>query len=216
MPELSFRVEGAEALELAAVPTVVFKLGIEERSGVSVRSLSLTTQVRITANQRPYSVEEQQRLVGVFGQPSGWLTALNSLLWTETTSVVPPFVGGAVVELKVPCTYDFEVVSARYFHALQDGVAPLEFLFSGSVFYAGQTGLQVERISWQNEAYFSLPVGVWKQAVQYAFPNSAWLRLPRDSFDRLASFRGRYALPTWEAAIDMLLAHAAREELVSS
>ena len=39
----------------------------------------------------------------------------------------------------MPCTYDLEVAASRYLDALADGEVPLEFLFSGSVFYAART-----------------------------------------------------------------------------
>jgi hypothetical protein len=213
MPELRFRVEGAEHVEFAALPTVVLKLRVEEAAGEPIRSVSLTTQVRIAANQRPYTPDEQRRLVDIFGEPHRWATTLGSLLWTHVTTVVPPFVGSTLVDLSVPCTYDFEVVSARYFHALEDGAVPLELLFSGTVFYATHAGLQVERIAWDRETRCTLPVEVWRRAVAAVFPNSAWLRLPLDAFDRLARFRAQRALPSWEATLDALLT---REELVSS
>jgi hypothetical protein len=34
--------------------------------------------------------------------------------------------------MPVTCTYDLEVVAAKYFYALEDGEVPLEFLFSGT------------------------------------------------------------------------------------
>jgi hypothetical protein len=37
------------------------------------------------------------------------------------------------------------------------------------------------------------------------FPNSAWLRVRKDVFDRLYSYKARQALPTWEDALDRLL-----------
>ncbi len=37
------------------------------------------------------------------------------------------------------------------------------------------------------------------------FPNSAWLRLRKDTFDRLYRYRVRASLPTWEDALERLL-----------
>jgi hypothetical protein len=83
---------------------------------------------------------------------------------------------------------------------------PLEFLFSGTVFYAGAGGmLQVGRISWEQEAGFALPVAVWRETMDAHFPGAAWLRLDKERFDRLCAFKARNALPTWEAAVDALL-----------
>jgi Family of unknown function (DUF6084) len=212
VPELAFRVEGAEAVEFAATPTLVLKLRVEEVSGTPIRSISLATQVRVAANRRGYTSAEQQRLVDLFGDPHRWDSTLGSLLWTNLTTVIPPFAGSTLVDLSLACTYDFEVATARYLHALEAGSVPLELLFSGSVFYQAQAGLQVERIAWDKEARFYLPIEVWERAVQAVFPNTAWLRLPVDTFERLASYRARHALPSWEAALDALLA----QQMVSS
>jgi Family of unknown function (DUF6084) len=204
VPALRFDVEGAEAVRFAAAPTVAFALRIE--SDRRVRSLALSAQIRIQATRRSYDPGAQERLVELFGDPSRWGTTLRSLLWTHATLLVPPFEGATTVELPVSCTYDFEVAAAKYFHGLEDGEVPLEFLFSGTVFYAGDDGaLRTAQISWESEARYGLPVEVWKQAVDHHFPGSAWLRVRRDAFDRLNAYKARRALPTWEAAIDELL-----------
>jgi predicted alpha-1,6-mannanase (GH76 family) len=41
------------------------------------------------------------------------------------------------------------------------------------------------------------------------YRNTTWLCLQRDAFDRLARFKARRALPTWEQAIEALLAEEA-------
>ena len=213
MPDLDFRVEGAEVLEFAAVPSILFKLRLENPEGEPIRSVALSTQVRIAATQRHYEAAEQERLLEVFGEAHRWGNTLRSLLWTHTTLQVPPFSGSTVVDMPVECTYDFEVVAAKYFHALEDGEVPLEFLFSGTVFYAGEGGgLQIARISWEKEAQFRLPVRVWKETMEHYFPNSAWIRLRKDAFDRLYDYKARRGLPTWEAAVEALL-HASEQEV---
>jgi len=83
---------------------------------------------------------------------------------------------------------------------------PLEFLFSGTVFYAGAAGqLQASRISWEQEAEYPLPVRVWRETMERHFPGTAWLRLPKDSFDRLCAYKARNAYASWEQALDELL-----------
>jgi len=206
VPNLDFGVEGADVLEFAAVPSLLFKLRIENLEEDSIRSVTLNSQIRIVATQRRYDAAEQERLLEVFGETHRWGNTLRSLLWTHTTLQVPPFSRSTVVDMPVACTYDFEVVAAKYFHALQDGEVPLEFLFSGTVFYAGEGGwLQVARISWEKEARFRLPVRLWKEMMEHYFPNSAWVRLRRDAFDRLYDYKVRRGLPTWEAAVEALL-----------
>ncbi len=212
MPNLDFGVEGAEVLEFAAVPSLLFKLRIENLEEEPIRSVALNTQIRIAATQRHYDAAEQERLLEVFGEPHRWGNTLQSLLWTHTTLQVPPFSGSTVVDMPVACTYDFEVVGAKYFHALEDGEVPLEFLFSGTFFYTGVGGgLQVARISWEKEAQFRLPVRLWKETMGHYFPNSAWIRLRKDAFDQLYNYKARRGLPTWEAAVEALLRASEQE-----
>lgn len=212
MPDLDFRIEGAEVMEYAAVPSLLFKLRIENLDEEPIRSVSLNTQVRIAATQRHYEGSEQDRLLELFGEPSRWGTTLRSLLWTHTVVPVPAFSGSTVVDMPVTCTYDLEVVAAKYFHALEGGEAPLEFLFSGTVFYAGEDGrMQITRISWEKEAEFRMPVRLWKEMMERYFPNSAWLRLRRDAFDQLYDYKTRMGLPTWEATVESLLRASEQE-----
>ncbi len=212
MPDLSFEIVGAEVLEYAAVPSLLFKLRVENLDGEPIRAVSLNTQVRIAATQRHYEASEQERLLELFGEPHRWKDTLRSLLWTHTVIQVPQFSGSTVADMPVTCTYDLEVAAAKYFHALEDGEVPLEFLFSGSVFYAGEGGgLQVARISWEKEAEFRMPIRLWREMMDHYFPNSAWIRLHKDAFNQLYDYKVRRGLPTWEAAVEALLRASEQE-----
>jgi uncharacterized protein DUF6084 len=207
VPQLDFAVLDAAPLQHAAVPTLRFTLRVRSAGGMRIRSVLLDTQVQIAARRRGYDDEAVERLFDLFGAKDGWGSTLRTLLWTRLTRVVPDFTGSTVVDLDVPCSYDLDVVATRYFDALADGEVPLEFLFSGSVFYAGANGmLQTTRLSWEQEAGFRLPVAVWKETLDRHFKGTAWLRLPKDSFDRLVAFKARGAYLTWEEAVDALLA----------
>jgi hypothetical protein len=207
IPELAFAVQGAGPVRHAAVPTLSFALRIDRAAGGSVRAILLDIQIQIAARRRRYDAAEAERLYELFGAADGWGSTLRTLLWTRTTVVVPPFDDDTVVEVPIACTYDLEVTAARYFDALDDGEVPLEFLFSGSVFYAGPDGaLQTARLPWDREASYRLPVAAWKETMDRYFPGSAWLRLRRESYDRLAAYRARHALGSWEDVVDALLA----------
>lgn len=207
-PALDFRVESVGAVEHAVVPTLVFRLGVDA-GGRDVRALALNVQIRIDARRRAYDADERERLFELFGPPEAWDRALRSLRWTTTSLMVPPFAAEANVELEVPCTYDFEVAAAKYLHALGDGDAPVELLFSGTIFYAVEGGgLRVAQIPWDREARCLLPVRVWREALERAFPGTAWLRVRRDLFERLRAFKSERALPTWDAALEELLPDA--------
>ncbi len=206
IPQLSFRVQDAVAERYSAVPTINFLLAVERSGGGPVRSIMLDTQIQIAARRRSYSDGEQAWLVELFGTPDRWGTTLRTLLWTRTTLVVPPFTDVARVTLPVACSYDLEASASDYLSALQDGEVPLEFLFSGSVFYAGPSGvLQTARISWEQEAAYRLPVRVWREAMDRHFPGSAWVRIGRGAFDSLRAYKSEHGLRTLEEAIEQLM-----------
>lgn len=215
MPDLEFRVEDASVLPFAAVPSLLFKLRIENQAAEPIRSIMLKTQIQIVTSQRHYSDREQERLFELFGQPQRWGETLKTMAWANTIVLVPAFSGSTVTDVPVPCTYDFEVVSSKYFHALEDGEIPLEFLFSGTIFYSGGAGLQVVHIPWEKEATFRLPVHLWKEMMDHYFPNSAWLRVHRDVFDRLNHYKIGQGLPNWESTLEKLL-QASGEKVVDS
>jgi hypothetical protein len=210
MPDLSFQVENVEAVPFAAAPTLAFKLRIDQVGApVPIHSVMLRCQVRIEPAKRRYAAEEQERLLDLFDTPDHWSQSLRPLLWTHASAFVPPFSDTATIDLPVPCTFDFNVGATKYFYALEEGEVPLTFLFSGTIFYElGDVGLQVAQIPWEKEAPFRLPVGVWKEMMDRYYPNSAWLCLRRDVFDRLYRYKSEQRLPTWEQAMDALLSPA--------
>jgi len=111
-----------------------------------------------------------------------------------------------VVDLPVPCTFDFNVASTKYFHGLADGEVPLNFLFNGTVFYAdGNGALQVAPIPWDKETSFRLPVKAWKEMMDIYYPNSAWLCLRRDVFEQLYQYKVDNGIPTWEQVLEKIL-----------
>ena len=206
-PQLTFAVKDGGVLEHAAVPTLRFALGIESVAGpVAVRSVALSVEIRIAATRRTYNPAERERLAEVFGHDDEWRRNLHSMHWTTLAVNVPPFDGSTEVDLPVTCTYDLEVTGARYLNGLDHGQIPLEFLFSGSVFYADPSGrLQIGRVGWDQEASYRLPVAVWRDMIDRHFPGQAWLRLGRESFDRLAAYKARHTHMSWDDAIDSLL-----------
>jgi hypothetical protein len=201
--ELGFSVVGAARVEHTAVPTLRFAL--EVTSETPVRSVLLDVQIQIAARRRGYDVAAHDRLFELFGPTADWGTTLRTLLWTRTTLVVPSFEGSTLVDLDIPCSYDLEVAASRYMDALSDGEVPLEFLFSGSVFYSGADGaLQTTRLSWESEAEYRLPVRVWKETMERYFRGTAWVRLSKESFDRLSAYKSRNALASWDDALEAL------------
>jgi hypothetical protein len=113
----------------------------------------------------------------------------------------------------VPCTFDFNVAATKYFNALEDGEIPLMLQFSGTIFYRDNDGaLQVARVPWHKEAAFRLPVVTWRAMRDYYYPNSAWLCLQREVFERLERYRVERGLTGWDEALAALLEDAASEQ----
>ena len=50
--------------------------------------------------------------------------------------------------------------------------------------------MQVAPISWDKEARFNLPVKVWRDMMDTYYPNTAWICLRRDVFERLYRLQG--------------------------
>jgi hypothetical protein len=213
MPDLNFEVVGAEVPPFAAVPTLIFKLRVDTMNEEeSIQSVALQSQIRLAVTRRRYSPEEQARLLELFGEPERWGETLRSMLWTHASTTVTRFSGSTIADLPVTCTYDFEVVSTKYFDALDTGDIPLNFLFSGTIFYENEQGLlRIGQISWSKEANYRLPVAVWKEMIARYYPNTTWIRLHKDVFDRLYRYKATHAIPTWEQVISRLLQESGEE-----
>jgi hypothetical protein len=215
MPDLSFQVEGATVIGFAATPTIALKLRVSNNQPQeTIQSVALRSQIQIEVTRRRYTDEDQQKLRDLFGEPERWSQTLKNLLWTHVGFTVPSFQSTTVVELPVPCTFDFNVAATKYFHGLGEGEVPLCLMFSGSVFYSRDgEAMQVAPISWDKEARFRLPVKLWRDMMDTYYPNTAWLGLRRDVFERLYDYKVRHGIPTWEEALENML--AAEEEVRS-
>jgi hypothetical protein len=207
MPDLEFGAIDAELLPYAAAPTLLFKLPIHNTiAGEEIHSIMLRAQIRLEVTRRHYNPETEARLLELFGPPERWGQTLHSMVWTHATAFVPRFTTSTVAEVPVVCSYDFDVAASKYFYALEDGEIPLIFLFSGTVFYSNAEGtVQIAQIPWEKEAQYRLPVRVWKEMMEHYFPNSAWLRVRKDVFDQLYTYKAQRGHPTWEATLEDLL-----------
>jgi Family of unknown function (DUF6084) len=205
VPDLRFQVETAEATPNAAVPQLTFKVRVTNSQPEPVHSIALRAQVQVVPVRRRYTPAEQEKLKELFGEPERWSTTLHSLLWTNANVTVTGFSGSTLIDLPVPCTFDFNVAVTKYIYGLENGELPISLLFSGTVYYAGSMGLQVGQIPWDREASYRLPVRVWKEMMDLYYPNTAWLCLRRDVFDRLYEFKARNGAPSWEQALERLL-----------
>jgi hypothetical protein len=217
MPDLSFRIGEIKAMPYTAVPTIAARLHIanamkEER----IQSVILNCQMQVQPLGRAYTAIEEARLLDLFGEREQWGRTMKPLHWTNLMVKVPPFTGETSIDLPLPCSLDFDIAANKYFYGLEAGSIAIAVMFSGTIFYADEHGsMQIAQISWDREARLQLPVDVWKQAIDAHYPGSAWLRLPRDTFDRLYRYKVARGVPSWERVLDRLLDQAEQAEVAS-
>ena len=209
MAELVFDCVGAHAERYAVSPAMSFSLRISDTSGESVEAIALRCQIRIEPARRRYSGAEAERLNDLFGETQRWAETLRPMQFTNVAVMVPRFTGSIELELPVMLTYDLEIGATRYFAGLDGGEVPLLLLFSGTVFTMAGNRIQAQQVPWSKEATYRLPIGVWREAIDAHFPNSAWIKMSRLTLDDLQQFKTSRALPTWDATLLALLAEAA-------
>lgn len=207
MPELFFSIGELRAAPHAAVPTLIAPLRIANATaGDRVQSISLNCLLQIQPLGRSYSKAEEARLLDLFGERERWGSTMKPLHWMNLVVKVPPFSSDIIVDLLLPCSLDFDVAANKYFYGLDAGTVQVLAMFSGTIFYAQEDiPMRIAQIPWDREARFHLPVETWKQAIDAHYPDSAWLRLPRDTFDRLHRYKVSRCIPNWQQALNQLL-----------
>jgi hypothetical protein len=215
---LRFACTGSRPEPHAAGPALQLDLRVDDGTGRRVHAVALRVQIRIDPRPRRYSPAETARLTDLFGEPHRWGNTLQPLQLATVPVLTPSFTHSTTVAVTVPLTYDLDIAAARYLHGLgctdedgddgDGGEIPLTLLFSGTMFYAGDTGVQLGLVPWHEEAEHRLPVAVWRAAMDEHFPGSGWVRLRRDTLDRLAAFRSANTLLSWDDAVERLLGEA--------
>ena len=207
MPQLRFQIEGAQPMPSAVAPTIAFKLRItNSNQDEPIHTISLRCQLQIETPRRRYNQEEQETLFDLYGEPNRWGQTLKSMLWQQLSVNIGSFTNDTVIDLLVPCTFDFNVAATKYFAALQEGQVPLAFLFSGTIFFrAPEAPIQVAQIPWDTEANYRLPTSVWQTMMQVYYPHEKWLVIGEQVFERIAEYKRRHAMPTWDQALESLL-----------
>lgn len=207
MPDLKFSIIGAAPVQYAAVPMLGFRLSVVSSDPQeTIYTVALRCQIQLDVTRRLYTAAEQANLKDLFGSPDRWGQTLKSMLWTHASVVVPQFTGSTEVQVQVPCTFDFNVAATKYFHGLAAGDLPLNFLFSGTTFYRDAVGaVQVAPISWDQESKFRLPLDSWREVMDMYYPNTAWMCLRRDVFERLYKLKVENGITSWEQLLEELL-----------
>ena len=211
MTEVTFAVLEVSPEPYAVTPVLTARVGIAADGDDPVHAIALRCQVRIEPLRRGYTDEEAAGLLDLFGPRERWGRTQHNFLWLHTTAMVQGFTGTTQVELPLECTYDFEVTASKYFHALRDGMIPLQFLVSGTVFTRGEQNFSVQQVPWDREDHYDLPVSAWRDLMQLHYPNTGWLRLNRDTLDTLSEFKSARGLLSYDEAITSLLAGSTEE-----
>ncbi|CAN5399217.1 DUF6084 family protein [soil metagenome] len=196
---------GVTAPSDAAVPILRFHLEVRESGETPVRILALRCQIRVEPGRRHHAEAAEATLQELFGAGDRWRDNLHPMPFASQDVVVGDFTGHTDLSLDVPVTYDFEVTSARYFRALEDGEVPFLLLFSGSAFAIHDGHLQVTPVSWATECRVRMPIAVWQQAVDTFYPATTFLRVHRDTLSDLEVVRRERCLPGWDATLQSLL-----------
>ena len=119
---------------------------------------------------------------------------------------MPSFTESTAFTVEVPCTYDLEVTSAKYFDALDDGDVPLSFHFNGTVLYRGADDrLQVVLVPWSCTTRWRMPVDVWKRTIAAHYPGGGWIRLQHDTLEALGRRKAERGLHTFDDTVRDLL-----------
>lgn len=207
MPDLNFEMLSAKVKPFAAVPTLVFNLQVSNQiAGEEVYAAGLKCQVIIEATKRQYSAEDKENLREVFGEPKRWEETVKGLYWTTVTVPVPRFTGKTEIEVEIGCCEDHIAAAGKYFYSVKEGDIPLAFLFSGTLFYKGENEqLQITQISWEKEAAFKMSGGLWQEMMDTYFPNSRWITLRNDIFDKLYQYKASHSFATLEQCIETLI-----------
>ncbi len=205
MSNLAFSILGARPEPYAVAPSLTLELQVTESSGVRVDAIALRAQVSIEPQRRRYANGEADKVSDLFGPQQRFGDTLRTMLWANVATTVLGFSGETKADLTLPCSYDFEVAAHKYLAAVEDGEIPLIAFFSGMVFVHGEHGVTGELVPWTCEARYRLPVTVYRQTIDAHFPNSAWIRVHRDTFDALDRARRIAGHPTWDRTVLALL-----------
>lgn len=217
MPDLKFEIISSRVKEYAAIPTLVFGLQITNNAEhEEVYAVALKCQIIIEAVKRRYDEETKDRLYELFGDAARWHETLRTTFWQIVTVPVSRFTGKTVVEINVPCSEDQGLAAGKYFYAVRDETVPLAFLFSGTLFYKDAGGhLQVMLVPWEKEAFCKMPAALWQQMMDMYYPNSRWVQVKKDVYDRLVSYKAQSKFPTLENCLEHILDKALEQTNIS-
>ena len=188
MPDLTFQVEGVEADAACGRAAVEFQAADHERRSGGIDSERRLALPDANRSARAAAIRPKTGPAARFVRRAGPLephAAHDAVDARER--VVPPFSGETIVDLPVPCTFDFNVAATKYFTASQTARCRWR-CYSAARFSIAtpEGGLQVDANPLgQRGAAIRCRSRIWQEMMDVYYPNGAWLRLRRDVFERL-------------------------------
>ena len=157
----------------------------------TIPAIALRCQIRIEPTRRRYAPAEQERLLDLFGEPERWgqtlsearsgpIPASSSRRSPAVRSSIFPFPARSISMSPRPNTFTPSKMAKSRSACCSAARSSTR---------TKMDSLQVSQIPWEKEATFRLPVSVWKEMIELYYPNSAWLCLGRDVFDRLYRYK---------------------------
>jgi hypothetical protein len=186
----------------AAAPTIRLQMRVRSDEA-PIDALALRVRLQIEPWRRRYDDAERALIAE--------LSLTKPLQLADVAVMLGAFSGESAFSLPISCTYDVQVASMKYFSALREGEIPLRLFFNGTIFRGGEAGFQVEMVPWDLECTAALPLATWQAAMDACFPNKAWIRIERATFDELLRYRAQHALNDWEEVVLHLLGARVRE-----
>jgi hypothetical protein len=139
MPDLSFQIEGVQAVRLRA-PLLGFDLRVTNTAASAYTPSPSGARSRLRRTRRRYGAKDQERLQDLFGEPHRWGQTLRTMLWTQASVDRARFHGRAPCGAAGALHLRLQCGRVKYFQGLEEGEIPLCFQFSGTVFYESATG----------------------------------------------------------------------------
>ena len=172
-PEPEFEIVSVEPVPRAVAPTLQFNGRITTDTERPVYAVALTALFTVEPAKRKYDPGERERLEELFGAPERWSSTTGAFRWAQVETMVPGFKALGEFALAVPCTYDLELASGKYFGSLADGAVPLRIHFNGTVFYEDDSGgAQVVLVPWDRSIRFDMPISAWQRDDRRPSPQS--------------------------------------------
>jgi hypothetical protein len=202
-PQLDFSVTSVYAERRAPSPTIRFRMCVRA-VGDPLAALVVRYRVQIEPAHRGYAGGEQALIQELFGETEHANNGIRPLQWSDGAVALEAFADEAEFEVRVPCTYDMDVASAKYVNALRDGEIPVRLIFGGTAFRRTQTEVVAETLA-ERQCATTVPLQTWHDALDAHFHRQAWIRVGRTTFDELCRYRAQHGLLDWESTLRELL-----------